>query len=363
MAVQPITPLVYGPIYPISPSIHVAGLFQGAVVSVDGSESGSIASVTYDGFNPEAWIPILKQPVAGEYILVEQSIAGVSSGEPAPPGTVVLPVPNPLPIPEISQHLHTCSDYILLDNLLPGGEITVQKDGLTYVEAQIQQTPQYFLLDPNLPVAVGDVFTVWQTVNVPGGTLQSDAVRSLPLENLELSNPLPTPGMQPSPVACTADATFDNLILGAYLNWSNAGEVWWVDSVNGGTEEWSWGGPVLKAGPITAQQSFNRCEIASDVFHGTVLPAPALKAPIVADGLCIEATQFHVSGLNVPCTLNIIATLGPAVRPSHSLVILQPIKRRWMCRFPRTGLSNPRLPFLFIISFLLIAVNDMTKKT
>lgn len=298
------------------------GIWQGAVVTITGSQSDSLASVTYNSGNPEAWVPITGQPVVGEYIIVEQSINGVSSGEPALSGTdIVQPVPDPLPIPAITQPLHTCSDFIVLDNLIPGGEIMVQVNGITFAQGQIERTLQEFLLNPNIPIAVGDIFKVWQTVTVPGKTpvtLQSDATHSLAVENLKLSNPLPEPGIQPQPVACTADATFDNLIVGSYLNWSNAGDVWWVDSVDRATEEWNWGGPALQTGPITAQQSFNRCSLASPVFTGTVLPAPPLTAPVVADGLCTQVTKFHVSGLNTPCTLFIYATL-----PSGNTTIME----------------------------------------
>src|SRR2546423_12407027 len=104
-------------------------------------------------------------------------------GEPALSGTdIVQPVPDPLLIPAITQPLHTCSDFIVLDNLIRGGEIMVQVNGITFAQGQIERTLQEFLLNPNIPIAVGDIFKVWQTVTVPGKTpvtLQSDATHSL----------------------------------------------------------------------------------------------------------------------------------------------------------------------------------------
>jgi hypothetical protein len=80
MSTQPGPPSVYGPIYPVSPSIHLGGLFQNAVITITGSQSGSLASTTYAGYDSDAWLSITKQPVVGEYIIVEQSINSVSSG-------------------------------------------------------------------------------------------------------------------------------------------------------------------------------------------------------------------------------------------------------------------------------------------
>jgi hypothetical protein len=301
-----------GPIYPVSPSIHLQGVFPNAVVTITGSQSGNLASVTYSSEDPDTWLPITKEPLVGEYIVVTQSINGVDSGESAGANdeAIVQAVPNPLPIPEITQHLPTCSDWIVFDNLIPGGTIIVELQGLTILKAPIATPLQEFRINPKVLVAIGDIFEAYQTVAVSGGLLSSDSVKSLPVENLNLPSTLPTPGMQPQPIACTANATFENLIVGATLAWTNQGSgTWSVDSVDSATEGWNWGGPALTAGAITAQQSFNKCHISSPVFTGTVLPAPPLEAPQVPDQLCSDVTKFHVSGLNTPCTLYIQGTI------------------------------------------------------
>lgn len=112
MSIQPVAPAILGPIYPVSPSIHLQGVFTNAVVTITGSQSGSLASLTYTSADPDTWLPITKEPVVGEYIVVTQSINGVDSGKSAGANdeAIVQAVPNPLPIPEITQHLHTCSD-------------------------------------------------------------------------------------------------------------------------------------------------------------------------------------------------------------------------------------------------------------
>jgi hypothetical protein len=208
--------------------------------------------------------------------------------------------------------------------LIAGGNVLIQRNGVTWLQAKIQQTFQIFSLD-NIPVNVGDVFTVWQTVGSGANLLSSNAVKSPPVENLHLGSSLPTPGMQPQPVACTANATFENLILNAYLNWTNTGVDASVQGVNEGTESWNWGGPDLQAGPITAQQSFNKCNIASPIFQGTVLPAPPLGTPILPDALCSLVTSFHVSGLNTPATLYVEATL-PYSNSTGNTTIMQTVK-------------------------------------
>jgi hypothetical protein len=197
MSIQPVAPAILGPIYSVSPSIHLQGVFPNAVVTITGSQSGSLASLTYTSADPDTWLPITKEPVVGEFIVVTQSTNGVDSGKSAGANdeAIVQAVPNPLPIPEITQHLHTCSDWIVLDNLIPGGTIIVELEGLTILQAPIKTPLQEFRINSKVLVAVGDTFEVYQTMGVSGGLLSSDVVKSLPVENLNIPSTLPTPSM------------------------------------------------------------------------------------------------------------------------------------------------------------------------
>jgi hypothetical protein len=308
MSLAPIPPIVYGPVYPISPSLHLGGVFSGSVVTIDGSISGILATITYNGRNTEPWLPFAREPVEGEYIIVEQtSLKGLNSGKSSLRAVQVTPIPNPLPCPIIIQPLHNCSNIINLGGLIPGARITVQVHGTKTVDAVIERPSQAFQLDPLVSFGPGDIFTVFQSAILHDRSLPNCITRSLPVEDLGLHNPLPLPLMKPSPRACTSNATFEGLVTGASLSVANEGRSYWAGGVSGGTQEISWADfnlPWLK-GPITAEQAFPRCNLTSDISTDLVLPADPLKPPVLTNGLCIQSTSIHLSGLNVPSELQV----------------------------------------------------------
>ncbi|KAK4983484.1 hypothetical protein LTR50_007189 [Elasticomyces elasticus] len=204
----------------------------------------------------EPWLPFARQPMQGEYIIVSQTGPnGLGSGETSPKAAKVIPVPDPLPCPGITQGLHNCSSFISLDALIPGAEITVQVRGATIVQARIERPSQAFQFDPSVPFGPGDVFIAFQTAIVNGWRLSNCYTESLPVTGRNPTNP-PSPRMQPPPKACTGNATFEDLMTGASLYVENQRRSYSANIIRGGTQEISWARfnvPWIE-GPITSQQ-------------------------------------------------------------------------------------------------------------
>lgn len=95
----------------------------------------------------------------------------------------------------VTAPLHTCSGSIGLESVIPGAMVTVKiENGSILVSQQARRGPADTLaLQYPGPLPAGAWINVWQDVAVPGGRqLSSPITRSGPIEDLHLTNPLPS---------------------------------------------------------------------------------------------------------------------------------------------------------------------------
>jgi hypothetical protein len=172
MSTLPLPPIVYGPIYPITPVLHLTGVAVGWDVLVTGSTSGRLADFPYnhpETPNTNQWITLDVLPKEGEFIVVEQHSVqlghSVVSGRSPRNAIQVLPLPSPdLPRPIATGLVHTCSAGISLDGIIPGAWINVEIDGgpsLLHKQAR-HGTSDSFEFDGTDPLPEGVWLNVWQ---------------------------------------------------------------------------------------------------------------------------------------------------------------------------------------------------------
>jgi hypothetical protein len=310
--VAPLPPVVDGPIYAVpNAQVYVDNVLPDALVKVlqAGVEVGNATSSAPGGL----WVTTTVPLTVGQTITATQTYTGSASyidatpGTPSAPSNVAIPVlaiPKLLPVPVFLSGISQCSNSVWLGSLIPGCTLEVFQGGTSLGSVLITQPKQWFPL-PSTPLTPGVALEARQQYRddrSPTGT-------SLPVfpEPTSLSKPVIATPIRD----CQTTLQVSNVTVGADIEISNGG----INSY--ATSPWpsytATGLPPLKAGPLTAQQYFTRCQNVprspEAVYHVTNTPVPL---PDVGYALCGGLDQFTVSNL-IPgeiLTLKRVVTTG-----------------------------------------------------
>ncbi len=233
-------PSLLGPIYPITPTLHIQHAQVGYTIHAKGTVHVSLADFVYKppGQRPlsDQWIPFTTLPTEGEYIVVSQTIK-TPTGEIYDSGMVqgvrVDPLPKELPRVQIDGPLHTCLDYISLSGLIPGAWVYVQIENGPVLVAQqaMKGTSDTFLLDPAILLPGGKYLEVWQVAGKNGDKdPRSEPTRGL-IEQSKFKNPLDSIGYVEPPKTCSNLLWLDNMLDGAQL-YATVPDTQWLSAIS-----------------------------------------------------------------------------------------------------------------------------------
>jgi hypothetical protein len=312
----PLPPAVNGPIYAV-PHVHVAvdNVLPDALVKVfqNGSEVGHATS-SIPGL---IWVPTTVALVAGHKITATQTYTGSASYISATPGVssaaspfpvTVLAVPKLLPVPVFLSAVSVCSSAVWLGNLIPDATVTITQGGTTLAHDTAEYPQQWFNLTgpkpaPNQPIEARQAFG--NDTSQPGF---SALVMPVP------SSPLPTPVAATPLFDCQSSMDCSSLSPGATVEVVNGGVT--QTGIAPAESATDYLHPSLKAGPLTIQQYFPRCQQVphSPVAHyevsGGVLPRPQ-----IGYALCADLSQLTVTNLVPGEILTVTAvTAGGALK-------------------------------------------------
>jgi hypothetical protein len=215
----------------------------------------------------------------------------------------VVDVPDPLPVPVIFSELNTCIVDIWAGALVPGATV-VTKIGVQQIGSFIASQPNSFLgIDPGTPINDGARIQVQQHATVGGLVRASNPVLSLPVPEFAGRNaPLPAPLLD-ALVECVTSRTLLQVTAGASLSLVNEGqsESW----ISPGSAYQGFGGPPLRKGTATAQETMPRCELHGPATPLPVAPAGVPATPSVSQDLCPQVMRLTVSGLSPGAILHV----------------------------------------------------------
>lgn len=313
-------PILYGPIYSITPVMHLGGVHTGYNLLATGSVNGLLTNYHYrePGDRPlsDQWIPFETLPAAGEYIVVEQTVS-FRAGGPYYSGTTrvdqrvkVGPLPSQLPPVDIKSPIHTCSDYIQLGGLIPGAWVYVQiEGGPMLVAAQARKgTENMFLLSVSVDLTGGKYILVWQGVNEKGDPRGEVKLRSNPTRSVigvsKFKNPLVPPGFSETPRTCYNEIYLSSMLDGAQSGVSAPDDGQSFAAINSDAERWKFEGWLPRAvgsgspGIAEANQFFARCKLESPTSKSPpIIKTTKLEIPKVETPLCERRTTIEITNL------------------------------------------------------------------
>lgn len=324
-------PTLHGPIYPVTPVVHLTGVNLNWNVKVTGTVSGQLADFLY--VHPETppsdqWITLSALPKESEILQVEQYTvdAGqfISSGRGLDAAAVsvrALPI-DPLgflPAPIVLGPVHTCSSFIGLDGIIPGAWVDVEiENGPSLVHQQARHGVQdTFDLDESVPLPKGAMLNVWQSVigNDTKTNLVSDKTKSGPIADLGLTQPLKPVRYYDQPRTCYNEVSIFDMIAGSILHvvapdndQSFGAEV--LDNEKYDFQGW-FPQPIGSGPPgyLLADQSLPRCGLSGKaewtLFETTTLPTPKLVTPI-----CEDQERINLKSLVPGALLTIVRLVG-----------------------------------------------------
>ena len=340
----PPPPGLLGPIYPITPVIHLTGVQYGYSVITSGSMSGNLGNFFYNQEKErplsDQWIPLDILPKAGEYITVEQTKSFPAGGpyESGPSYPVLVQaLPNPLPKIDVPIPIHTCSDYIFLTNLIPGAWIYVQLDGGDYLVNGVQArkgTEDNFLLDVNVPLPGGKIIYVWQMTGKPASSkdLTSEPTVST-IQESHFSDPLPAPEFFETPRTCYNELAISNILEGASVRaFAPDGNQGLAARVSG-LERYKFDGwlPTVvgsgEPGTARSRQLFMRCKLSSPYATSPpIIKTPTLPPPLGEGPVCDDQKRIRLFNLatgNILIVERRVNGIPAPVRDSQ--IIIDPI--------------------------------------
>ena len=327
-------PILHGPIFPVTPVVHLTGVNLNWNVKVTGTVSGQLADFPY--VHPETppfdqWITLSALPKESEILQVEQYTvdAGqvISSARGLDAVAVsVLPLPiDPfgfLAAPIVISPVHTCSSFIGLDGIIPGAWVDVEiENGPSLVHQQARHGVQdSFDLDESVPLPKGAMLNVWQSVigNDTKTNLDSHKTKSGPIADLGLTQPLKPVSYYPQePRTCYNEVSISNMIAGSILhvvapNNDQSFEANVFDNEKYDFQGW-FPQPIGSGPPgyLLADQSLPRCGLSSGkaesalLFETTTLPTPKLVTPI-----CEDQERINLESLVPGALLTIVRLVG-----------------------------------------------------
>lgn len=177
---DPIPPVVYGPITVLSTAVRVVAGRAGYTLIVydNGEEIGRLETSE----TKEYWVPLHAKPTLGHHIT-----ARISSGrpdgqlsEPSVTPVQVIEIPDPLPTPIISSDLNTCMTDIRADGLVAGAKVVTMISGEFFGSVETAQ-PRFWLgIDRTKAIQAGAKATIYQEVTI-GSSIRKSPIGLLPI--------------------------------------------------------------------------------------------------------------------------------------------------------------------------------------
>ncbi|KAH8749844.1 hypothetical protein F5882DRAFT_386609 [Hyaloscypha sp. PMI_1271] len=368
MSIIPLPPIVYGPIYPITPVLHVSGVFKDwTIIVTSWSSAGARNLAQFPYIKPDTplgdqWIPLSDLPHEDEYIIVEQyhvdSEHTTSSGPSPEKAVQVLHLPQPeLPAPIVGAPLHTCSCCIGVEGLIPGAWINVEIDGgpLLLHKQILHGTSDIFVLDENISLPEGAFLNVWQ--NVPGTdkvqVLESPKVSSGPIQNLKLIQPLRPVFYCGNPSVCTNEVCLRNMLPGVEVR-VDAPNGWFTADITD-QETWDFQGyfdnPITGGPPnaLVSTQFLARCHLSSLPSQSAPLSQPNhFDTPELEMPICDDQEKIWLHKLVPGAQLRVTRLVG--AKSGHPTNTGDPSQTRelkipntdWLFNIPRDwALTDP----------------------
>lgn len=305
MSVLPGAPLPFNPIYNIAPELLITGALRGHTIFVTGSQSGELFKYDYTGSSiGQQSIPMINSPRPGEYIVVHQCETGgdisTCSHQSNSLNNQVLSEPNPLPVPIVTNPMHSCADGIGLSNLIPGARVFARlhpQNEMVLDEQVKSRTSGYYHLKDGIEFSPGSTLEIWQS------TKEQESPHLDPFSTV-----LVTPYTNPLdevkfwlPALCANSITLDNMLNGASVT-VYAPECEWTGTFSSDDparrsytitpacpkiDLWT------KPGRFAVYQTFSRCDLKSPVSNAniedipvtlTVLDVPIPRLNLVCSG-------------------------------------------------------------------------------
>jgi hypothetical protein len=362
-------PILHGPIYPITPVLHLSGVRPGYRLLATGSVSGLLIDYSYRESDErplvDQWIPFNTIPKENEYIVVEQMVSFPAGGPytsgPTPPDqrVQVQSLPQQLPPLQLSVPLHTCSDYIQLSDIIPGAWVFAKiENGPMLVTAQAMKgTEDKFYLDMNGPLPGGNYIEVWQSASKKDVPDRDSIHKSFPIQDSRYSNPLKALGYPDEVRLCYNEISLISMLEGAWIDVFAPSNNQWFPAINGNVDKYKFEGWFPRAiGPgepfhAESTQSFKRCGLSSPPSKSFRIVQPGLlRTPKVDTPLCHQRSSVVITNLMPGGSLRIRRLVnGVAGRDSERFVDPIPTSS-YEFIFPDTwGLVDAAGPVTFIL--------------
>ncbi len=291
----PLPPMVIGPVYAVANvEVQVDNVLPDALVKVlqNGVEVGHATSTSAG----VVWVTTTVPLVVGHKITATQTYTGAAgyatpgvASAPSPLPVPVWAVPKALPVPVFLSAVSHCSDSVWLGSLIPGATLTVSQSGGVLARMVVARPSQWFTLTGPLP-----------TAGEPLEAQQEYQRRTSPTGYSALV--LPSPPSLPRPTAatplraCQTSIDLSDMYPGANVEVTNAGanEV----GTNPAASYTADLTQPLKAGAMTVQQSFARCQTppASPIAHYLV-GHDTVPLPRIGYDFCPSLNQLTVTNL------------------------------------------------------------------
>ena len=295
---QPLPLVVYGPVTPLSPAVHVTSAQPGAAVTV--LSNGSVVGNATAGNTGELWVPLTSQPTVGQNITALQKTPDGTS-DPSPVGIPVIDVPDPLPVPVILSDLNTCMVDILVTALVPGARVFTTIGGAPFGMIVPSQPTQYLGIDASMSIGFMALAGVHQEATIGSVLRVGKTVQSLPIP--AFSSPtdlLPPPVLGPL-IECDTSRSFLQVTPGAGLSLLNEGQSeFWTNKT---IAYKGYGAPPLIKGTAVATQGMPRCRLSGAAATLPVGPAGPPLAPTVSQEICPQVLRLQISNLQPGATL------------------------------------------------------------
>ncbi|ORY11150.1 hypothetical protein BCR34DRAFT_601599 [Clohesyomyces aquaticus] len=329
-------PILHGPLYPITPVMHVTGVRPEYSLIAEGTLSGILANYYYPkpGDRPlsDQWIPFDILPREGEYITVRQT-KQFRAGGPDESGTTppelriqVQALPKTLPPTTLLTPVHICSDYISLGGIIPGAWIHAQlESGANLVSEQARKgAKDRFHLNYNGPLPGGVHIVVWQSVTEKGDSTGDSKKLKYLIEDGKFKEPLAELQFYETPKTCYNEIALANMLDSAYIRVVAPDHGQSFDANNGNVDSYKFAGwlpQAVGAGePYVAEayQSFDRCKLKSSVSKSpTIIKTPKLGTPKVSSPLCDDKRTFTVGDLATGQSLWVTRLVNGQPAPDH----------------------------------------------
>jgi hypothetical protein len=303
-------PQVLGPVYVSNSSVTVAGALDGAEVTLFQNGKPLKKAVVVAGGSANIAVQA-DELILGAMLTAAQSYEGISSEVSRFPQQVIA-LPDPPPPLAILSQAHLCMDGLLVGGTIKGATVELLYKGKVISMTGGSGTHATLPVQKDEKLSQGEHVSVRQRYGVNGVGVNSPEVRSLPMHEVYLPEPvkdgysLPAPIIEGPVFACDTAVTIRGIVPGATLEFFNGHQI---ESYGYQGQNLRIAVPPLEAGTkLHAVQRFVRCGMESlPSAELTVSKATEVRAPVVHEPVCPNAPRVTLSKLRPGAQVVIIS--------------------------------------------------------